>query len=144
MIMRNRSDVYHRKGEKPVAYKLDRKCENFCKDALGILQEIVAADACLQIWINRNVHFGHGSLIDASLGNLRRSVTSRSIEKQQDDRPIVKKLAIKIGVVERVINNISRAVEPMTSSTKSQLNNFVQIDDQSSEDSHLTRKTECF
>ena len=43
-MMRNRSDAYHRKGKKAVAYKLDGKCENLCEDILEILLEIVAAD----------------------------------------------------------------------------------------------------
>ena len=129
IMMRNRSDSYHRKGKKSAAYKLDSKCESLCEDALEILQEIVAADASLQIWFDRNLDFGHGSLIDASLGNLPRLVTSRSIEKQHDDSRIVKKLDVKIGVVERAINNIGRAVEPMMSSAKLQLNKFLQIDD---------------
>ena len=81
IMMRNRSDAYHRKGKKSAAYKLDSKCESLCEDALEILQEIVAADASLQIWFDRNLDFEHGSLIDASLGNLPRLVTSRSIEK---------------------------------------------------------------
>jgi hypothetical protein len=129
IMMRNRSDAYHRKGKKSAAYKLDSKCESLCEDALKILQEIVAADASLQIWFDRNLDFGHGSLIDASLGNLPRLVTSRSIEKQHDDSRTVKKLDAKIGVVERAINNIGRTVEPMTSSTKLQLNKFLQIGD---------------
>ena len=129
IMMRNRSDAYHRKGKKSAAYKLDSKCESLCEDALEILQEIVAADASLQIGFDRNLDFGHGSLIDASIGNLPRLVTSRSIEKQHDDSRIVKKLDVKIGVVERAINNIGRAVEPMTSSVKLQLNKFLQIDD---------------
>jgi len=48
-MMRNRSDAYHRKGKKSVAYKLDSKSETLCEDALEILQEIVADDASLQI-----------------------------------------------------------------------------------------------
>jgi len=129
IMMRNRSDSYHRKGKKSAAYKFDSKCESLCEDALEILQEIVAADASLQIWFDRNLDFGNGSLIDASLGNLPRLVTSRSIDKQHDDSRIVKKLDVKICVVERAINNIGRADEPMTSSTKLQLNKFLQIDD---------------
>jgi hypothetical protein len=129
IMMRNRSDAYHRKGKKSAAYKLDSKCESLCEDALEILQEIVAADASLQIWFDRNLDFGHGSLIDASLGNLPRLVTSRSIEKQHDDSRIVKKLDVKIGVVERAIDNIGRDIKPMTSSAKLQLNKFLQIDD---------------
>jgi len=50
IMMRNRSNAYHRKGKKAAAYKLDSKCESLCEDALEILQEIVAADASLQIW----------------------------------------------------------------------------------------------
>ena len=49
IMMRNRSDAYHRKGKKSAAYKLDSKCESLCEDALEILQEIVATDASLQI-----------------------------------------------------------------------------------------------
>jgi len=129
IMMRNRSDAYHRKGKKSAAYKLDSKCESLCEDALEILQEIVAADASLQIWFDRHLDFGHGSLIDASLGNLPRLVTSRSIEKLSDDSRLVKKIDVKIGVVERAIDNIGRDIKPMTSSAKLQLNKFLQIDD---------------
>ena len=125
----NRADAYHRQGKKVPASSADSKCESLCEDALEILQEIVATDASLQIWFDRNLDFRHGGLIDASLGNLPRLVTLRSIEKQHDDSRIVKKLDVKIGVVERAINNIGRAVEPMTSSAKLQLNKFLQIDD---------------
>ena len=48
IMMRNRSDAYHRKGKKSAAYNLDSKCESLCEDTLEILQEIVAADASLQ------------------------------------------------------------------------------------------------
>ena len=129
IMMRKRSDAYHRKGNKASAYKLDSKCESLCEDALEILQEIVAADASLQIWFDRNLDFEHGSLIDASLGNLPRLVTSRSIEKLRDDSRLVKKIDVKISVVERAIDNISRDIKPMTSSVKLQLNKFLQIDD---------------
>jgi len=61
IMMRNRSDAYHRKGKKSAAYKLERKCESLCEDALEILQEIIAADASLKIWFDRNLDFGHGS-----------------------------------------------------------------------------------
>ena len=128
IMMRNRSDAYHRKVKKSAAYKLDSKCESLCEDALEILQEIVAADASLLIWFDRHLDFEHGSLIDASLGNLPRLVTSRSIEKLRDDSRLVKKIDVKISVVERAIDNIGRAVEPITSSTKGQLNKFLQID----------------
>ena len=129
IMMRNRSDAYHRKGKKAAAYKLDSKCESLCEDALRILQEIVAADASLQIWFDRNLDFEHGSLIDAILDTLPRLVTSRIIEKLREDSRLVKKIDVKISVVERAIDNISRDIKPMTSSVKLQLNKFLQIDD---------------
>ena len=117
------------KVKKASAYKQDSKCESLCEDALEILQEIVAVDASLQIWFDRNLDFEHGSLIDASLGNLPRLVTSRSIEKLSDDNRLVKKIDVKISVVERAIDNIGRDIKPTTSSAKLQLNKFLQIDD---------------
>jgi hypothetical protein len=128
-MMRNRSDAYHRNDKKSVAYKLNRKCKSLCENALEILQEIVAADASLQIWFDRNLDFDHGSLIDAILDTLPRLVTSRIIEKLREDSRLVKKIAVKISVVKSVINNIGSAVEPMTSGAKLQLNKFLQIDD---------------
>ena len=129
IMMRNRSDAYHRKCKKSAAYKLDSKCESLCEDALEILQEIVATDASLQIWFDKHLDCERGSLIDASLGNLCRLVKSRSVEKLSNDSRLVKKINVKIGVVECAIDNIGRAVEPITSSTKVQLNKFLQIDD---------------
>ena len=129
IMMCNRSDAYHRKGKKSAAYKLDSKCESLCEDALEILQEVVAADTSLQIWFDRNLDFDLGSLIDASLGNLPRLVTSRSIEKLRGDSRLVKKIDVKISVVERAIDNIGRDIKPTTSSAKLQLNKFLQIDD---------------
>jgi len=129
IMMRNRSDAYHRKGKKSAAYKLDGKCESLCENALEILQEIVAADTSLQIWFDRNLDFAHGSLIDASLGNLPRLVTSRSIEKLSDDSRLVKKIDVKIGVVERAIYSIGRDTEVSTNGDRFMLEKFLNTDD---------------
>jgi len=128
IMMRNRSDAYHRKGKKSAAYKLDSKCESLCEDALEILQEIVAADASLQIWFDRHLDFGHGSLIDASLGNLPRLVTSRSIEKLSDDSRLVKKIDVKIGVVERAICSIGRDTVVSSKGDRLMLEKFLNTD----------------
>ena len=125
IMMRNRSDAYQRKGKKSAAYKLDSKCESLCEDALEILQEIVAADASLQIWFDINLDFGHGSLIDASLGNLPRLVTSRSIEKLSDDSRLVKKIDVKISVVERAIHSIGRDTEVPSNGDRLMLEKFL-------------------
>ena len=129
IMMRNRSDAYHRKGKKSAAYKLDSKCESLCEDALEILQEIVAADASLQIWFDRDLDFEHGSLIDASLGNLPRLVTSRSIEKLSDDSRLVKKIDVKISVVERAIYSIGRDTAVSSKGDSLMLEKFLNTDD---------------
>jgi len=129
IMMRNRSDAYHRKGKKSAAYKLDSKCESLCEDALEILQEIVAADTSLQIWFDRNLDFAHGSLIDASLGNLPRLVTSRSIEKLRDDSSLVKKIDVKISVVERAIYSIGRDTVVPSKGDSFMLEKFLNADD---------------
>lgn len=108
IMMRNRSDAYHRKGNKSSAYKLDSKCESLCEDALEILREIVQHDASLQIWFDRDLDFGHGSLIDASIGNLPRIVTSRSIDTKRGDIRLARKQSVKLAVVERAMHNIGR------------------------------------
>ena len=129
IMMRNRSDAYHRKGKKSAAYKLDSKCESLCEDALEILQEIVAADASLQVWFDRTLDFEHGSLIDASLGNLPRLVTSRSIEKLHDDSRLVKKIDVKISVVERAIYSIGRDAVVPSKGDSFMLEKFLNADD---------------
>ena len=129
IMMRNRSDAYHRKGKKTAAYKLDSKCESLCEDALEILQEIVAADASLQIWFDRNLDFEHGSLINASLGNLPRLVTSRSIEKLRDDSRLVKKIDVKISVVECAIYSIGRDTAVPYKGDSFMLEKFLNTDD---------------
>jgi hypothetical protein len=129
IMMRNRSDSYHRKAKTSAAYKLDGKCESLCEEALEILQEIVAADASLQIWFDRNFDFGHGSLIDASLGNLPRLVTSRSIEKLSDDSRLVKKIDVKISVVERAMHSIGRDTEVSSNADRLMLEKFLYTDE---------------
>jgi hypothetical protein len=133
IMMRNRSDAYHRKGKKETAYNLDGKCESLCEDALEILQEIVSADASLQTWFDRNLDFGHGSLIDANLENLPRLTTSRSQEKQRDDSRIVKKIDVKISVVERAIDALKNydtdADSESEEAKRKKLNEFLKLDD---------------
>ncbi|MDB9806741.1 hypothetical protein OAC03_02670 [Amylibacter sp.] len=129
IMMRNRSHAYHKKGKKSAAYKLDSNCESLCEDALEILQEIVAADASLQIWFDRHLDFEHGSLIDASLGNLLRLFTSRSNERLNKDSRITNKQDVKLSVVERAKNSISRYTPLASKSTISALEKFLNTDD---------------
>ena len=71
---------------------------------MEILQEIVDADASLQTWFDRGLDFGHGSLVDAQLGNLPRVVTSRSIDTQTTYSRLMSKREVKIFAVEWAIS----------------------------------------
>ena len=129
IMIRNRSDAYHREGKKSAAYKLYNKYKSLCEDALEILQEIAAADARLLIWFDRHLDFGYGSLIDASLGNLPRLVTSRSVEKLRNDSRLIKKIDVKISVVERAMRNIGRNTKVASKGDSFMLEKFLSADD---------------
>jgi hypothetical protein len=129
IMMYNHSDADHRKCKKSAGYNMDSKCESLCEDALEILQEIVAVDASLQIWFDRNLDFAHGSLIDARLGNLPRFFTLRSIDNLSDYSHLVKKIDVKIGIVERAIYSIGRDTEGSSNGDRLRLEKFLNTDE---------------
>jgi hypothetical protein len=86
------------------AKKFYNSSESLCEDALKILQGIVDADVSLNMWFYRRLDFGHGSLVDASLGNLPRVVTSRSLDRQTSDNWLMSKREVKIVAVETAIS----------------------------------------
>ena len=100
----NRAEGYSTKGKHSTAKKCFNSSESHCEDALEILQEIVAADASLHMWFDRGLDFGHGSLVDAQLGNLPRVITSRSFDRQTSDNRLLSKREVKIAAVERAIS----------------------------------------
>ena len=79
---------------------------------MEILQEIVDADASLQMWFDKGLDFGHGSLVDAQLGNLPHVVTSRSQDTQKTDSRLMSKREVKIAAVEMAISALL-VVEPV-------------------------------
>ena len=85
----SRAEGYSTKWKHSTAKKVYDSSESHCEDALEILQEIVAADASLHMWFDRGLDFGHGSLVDAQLGNLPRVVTSRSLDRQTSDNRLM-------------------------------------------------------
>ena len=78
----SRAEGYSTKGKHSTAKKFYDSSESHCEDALEILQEIVDVDVSLYMWFDRGLDFGHGSLVDAQLGNLPRVITSRSFESE--------------------------------------------------------------
>tara|TARA_B110000438_G_C15171661_1_gene376295 strand:+ start:211 stop:474 length:264 start_codon:yes stop_codon:yes gene_type:complete len=64
------------------------------------------------MWFDRGLDFGHGSLVDASLGNLPRVITSRSLDRQTTDSRLMSKRQVKIAAVEWAISALL-AVEPV-------------------------------
>ena len=87
----SRAEGYSTKGKHSTAKKFYNSSESLCEEAFEILQEIVAADASLHMWFDRGLDFGHGSLVDAQLGNLPRVVTSRSQDTQTTDSRLMSK-----------------------------------------------------
>ena len=108
----SRAEGYSTKGKHSTAKKFYNSSESHCEDALEVLQEIVAADASLQMWFDRGLDLGHGSLVDAQLGNLPRVVTSRSLDRQTTDSRLMSKREVKIAAVEWAISALL-AVEPI-------------------------------
>ena len=108
----SRAEGYSTKGKNSTAKKFYNSSESHCEDALEVLQEIVAADASLQMWFDRGLDLGHGSLVDAQLGNLPRVVTSRSVDRQTTDSRLMSKREVKIAAVESAISALI-AVEPV-------------------------------
>ena len=86
------------------AQKSYNSSESHCEDALEILQEIVDADASLHMWFDRGLDFGHGSLVDAQLGNLPSVITSRSLDRQTTDSRLMSKREVKIATVEWAVS----------------------------------------
>ena len=100
----SRAEGYSTKGKHSTAKKFYNSSERHCEDALEILQEIVDADASLHMWFDRGLDFGHGSLVDAQLGNLPRVITSRSLDRQTTDSRLMSKREVKIAAVEWAIS----------------------------------------
>lgn len=67
---------------------------------MDILQEILAADARLQMWYDIALVFGHESLVDARLSNILPVVTLRRLDKQTSDSRLISKHRGKVAVVE--------------------------------------------
>ena len=100
----SRAEGYSTKGKHSTAKKFYNSSESHCEDALEILQEIVDADASLHMWFDRGLDFGHGSLVDAQLGNLPRVITSRSLDRQTTDSRLMSRREVKIAAVEWAIS----------------------------------------
>ena len=118
----SRAEGYSTKGKHSTAKKFYNSSDSHCEDALEILQEIVAADASLHMWFDRGLDFGHGSLVDAQLGNLPRVITSRSLDRQTSDNRLMSKREVKIVAVEWAINALL-AVEAVDKEERKELEN---------------------
>jgi hypothetical protein len=100
----NKAERFRKRGNKDKSTKFRNLSESHCEDALELLQEIVDVDASLHMWFDRGLDFGHGSLVDAQLGNLPRIVTSRSLDRQTRDSRLMSKREVKIAAVEWAIS----------------------------------------
>ena len=125
----NRAEGYSSKGKHTTAKKFYDKSESLCEDALEILQEILHYDSSLRVWFERDISFEVGGDLSADIVSLPRLVTSRSHEKLSDDSRLTNKQSVKLAVVERAMNNIGRDTAPVSKSTVSKLDKFLNVDD---------------
>lgn len=105
----NRANYYQRKGHLSVAAKFSKDRDVICERALEWLQELIFAHPEYCIWFDREIDFSHGSLIDASILNLPRLVTSRSLDKCSGNMMLQSKCDIKINVVNYAIEKLKRS-----------------------------------
>jgi hypothetical protein len=63
------------------------------------------------MWFDRGLDFGHGSLVDAQIGNLPRVITSRSLDRQTTNSRLMSKREVKIATVEIAVSALL-AYEP--------------------------------
>jgi hypothetical protein len=140
----NRAEGYSSKGKHSTAKKFYNKSESLCEDAIVILHEILHSDSTLRVWFDRDISFEVGGELSADIVSLPRLVTSRSHEKLSDDSRLTSKQSVKLAVVERAMHNIGRDAAPASKSTVSKLDKFLNMDDQSLDDSHQTLKAQCF
>ena len=108
----NKAERLRKRGNKVKSTKFRNLSESHCEDALEILQEMVDAEASLHMWFDRGFDFGHGSLVDAQLGNLPRVIISRRLDRQTTDSRLMSKREVKIAAVEWAIIALL-AVEPV-------------------------------
>ena len=118
----SRAEGYSTKGKHSTAKKFYNSIESLCEDALEILQEIVDADASLHMWFDSWLDFGHGSLVDAQLGNLPRVITSRSLDRRTIDTRLMSRREVKIAAVERAVSALLAIVAVDNAERKEQEN----------------------
>jgi hypothetical protein len=82
MFSHNRADGYAGKGHLKTAQKFRYKAEAQFERALEHLEECLAADPQLQLWLDRNVDTGpEGNVNPSSPVTMPRVVTSRSLDR---------------------------------------------------------------
>ena len=74
------------------------------------------------MWFDRGLDFGHGSLVDAQLGNLPRVITSRSLDRRTIDTRLMSRREVKIAAVERAVSALLAIVAVDNAERKEQEN----------------------
>ena len=127
----SRAEGYSAKGKHSTAEKFYDSSESLCEDALKILQEIVAADASLQMWFDRALDFDADGDLGLTPVAMPRVVTSRSLDRQTSDNRLLSKREVKIAAVEWAISALL-AVEPVNKEERKEqasakLREFIQL-----------------
>jgi hypothetical protein len=104
----NRAEGYSARGNSKTARSFYVKSERLCEEGIELLQEIVGADASMQLWFDRALDFSAGSLIGGSVAAMPRVITSRSLDACGGGLLVAirSKNQVKIDVVEAAIEGI--------------------------------------
>jgi tetratricopeptide (TPR) repeat protein len=124
----NKAESYSLKGNSSQAKKIYSRSEDLGEEALEILQEIIHADPSLRIWFDRDLDFEHGNEPGLTPVALPRLVTSRSLDALNTDSRLIKKVEVKINVVERAISALKYDYNSNKNDAKNLLTNFLETD----------------
>ena len=100
------------------------------------MQDILHSAPYLQTWFDRDISFDAGEGLSADTVSLPRLDTSHSNEKLRSDRRIMKKIDVKLSVVESAIYSIGRDAKPTKSDGNSKLNYFLKLNNLSSDEGY--------
>ena len=75
---------------------------------MEILQVILHYNRYLRVWFDKDISFTVGEGLSVEIASLLRLIMSRSNERMNENCPITGKQSLKLTVVERGIDSISR------------------------------------
>lgn len=108
LFSHNRADGMSSRGNSETARRLRYEAERQFEAALEFLEDVLAADAALRLWLDRDIDMSPGSNLSPSPAGMPRVITSRSTEKYGSGLygSLMTKRELKLSIVEMAIQKI--------------------------------------